>query len=44
MKKKDSLTVKILKPKKQTVDFILRFSQSLAALKMPKTTFLVSKN
>lgn len=42
MKKNDSLKVKTLKPKKQTIDFLLNFSKSLEIVK--SKNYPVSKN
>lgn len=44
MKKNNILSVKVLKPKKQTIDFLLKFSQSLAVVETAGKNFLVSKN
>jgi len=44
MKKNNILSVKVLKPKKQTIDFLLKFSQSLAVIETAGKNFLVSKN
>ena len=44
MKNNDLLSFSTMKPKKQTVDYLLRFSKSLAVLETPKKRFLVSKN
>lgn len=44
MKKNDSLKVKTLKPKKQTIDFLLSFSKSLEIAKGKTANFPISKN
>ncbi|CAI8923185.1 Uncharacterised protein [Chryseobacterium gleum] len=44
MKKNDSLKVKTLKPKKQTIDFLLNFSKSLEIVKSKSKNYPVSKN
>lgn len=44
MKKNDSLKVKTLKPKKQTVDFLLNFSKNLEVIKIKSKNFPISKN
>lgn len=44
MKKNDTLNEKLLKPKKQTVDFLLRFSKSIAVLKTPYKSEVIAKN
>ncbi|SHH82203.1 hypothetical protein SAMN05421866_3890 [Chryseobacterium oranimense] len=44
MKKNDSLKVKTLKPKKQTIDFLLNYSKSLELVKTKSKNFHVSKN
>ncbi|MFN1218624.1 MULTISPECIES: hypothetical protein [Chryseobacterium] len=44
MKKNDSLKVKTLKPKKQTIDFLLNYSKSLEMVKAKNKNFPVSKN
>ncbi|WP_262888175.1 hypothetical protein [Chryseobacterium gallinarum] len=44
MKKNDSLKVKTLKPKKQTIDFLLNFSKSLEIVKSRSKNYPVSKN
>ncbi len=44
MKKNDSLKVKTLKPKKQTIDFLLSYSKSLDVLKIKDKNYPVSKN
>jgi len=44
MKKDDSLKVKTLKPKKQTIDFLLSYSKNLDVLKIKDKNYPVSKN
>lgn len=44
MKKNDSLKVKTLKPKKQTIDFLLNYSKNLNVLKIKDKNYPVSKN
>jgi hypothetical protein len=44
MKKNDSLKVKTLKPKKQTVDFLLSFSKNLEVAKIKNKNYSISKN
>ncbi len=44
MKKNDSLKVKTLKPKKQTVDFLLSFSKNLEIAKIKNKNYSISKN
>lgn len=44
MKKNDSLKVKTLKPKKQTIDFLLNYSKSLELVKTKSKSFPISKN
>lgn len=44
MKKNDSLKVKTLKPKKQTIDFLLNFSKSLEVVKSKSKNYPISKN
>ncbi len=44
MKKNDSLKVKTLKPKKQTIDFLLNFSKSLEIVKSKSKNYPISKN
>lgn len=44
MKKNDSLKVKTLKPKKQTVDFLLSFSKNLEVVKTRNKNYPISKN
>jgi hypothetical protein len=43
MKKNDSLKVKTLKPKKQTIDFLLNFSKSLEIVKSKSKNYPISK-
>ncbi len=44
MKKNDSLKVKTLKPKKQTIDFLLSFSKSIEIVKSKSKNYPVTKN
>ncbi|CAM2774929.1 hypothetical protein CHFL109739_00320 [Chryseobacterium flavum] len=44
MKKNDSLKVKTLKPKKQTIDFLLNFSKNLEIVKSKSKNYPISKN
>ncbi|MBB6333161.1 hypothetical protein HNP24_004185 [Chryseobacterium sediminis] len=44
MKKNDSLKVKTLKPKKQTINFLLNFSKSLEVVKGKGKNYPVLKN
>lgn len=44
MRKNDSLKVKTLKPKKQTIDFLLNFSKNLEVLKIKNKNYPISKN
>ncbi|CAD0222101.1 conserved protein of unknown function [Chryseobacterium sp. JV274] len=44
MKKNDSLKVKTLKPKKQTIDFLLNFSKSLEVVKSKSKNYPILKN
>lgn len=44
MKKIDTLNEKRLKPKKQTIDFLLRYSQSIQVIKLKSKNLIVSKN
>ena len=44
MKKFDTLNEKLLKPKKQTIDFLLGYSRSIEVLKTKTKTHIVSKN
>lgn len=44
MKNNDSLKSKSLKPKKQTVDFLLNFSKSLEVIKVKDSHIHLSKN
>jgi hypothetical protein len=44
MKKNDSLKVKTLKPKKQTIDFLLNFSKSLEIVESKSKNYPISKN
>lgn len=44
MKKFDTLNKKLLKPRKQTVDFLLNFSKSTTVLKTKTKSIVISKN
>jgi hypothetical protein len=44
MKKFDTLNEKLLKPRKQTIDFLLNYSKSLEIMKLKKENILVFKN
>jgi hypothetical protein len=44
MRKNDSLKVKTLKPKKQTIEFLLNFSKNLEVIKTKTKNFPISKN
>lgn len=44
MKKNDTLHANTLKPKKQTVAFLLNFSKSIAVIRTRFKTQVVSKN
>lgn len=44
MKKNDSLKVKTLKPKKQTINFLLNFSKSLEVVKGESKNYPILKN
>lgn len=44
MKKNDSLKTKSLKPKKQTIDFLLSFSKNLEVVKIKNKPIHLSKN
>jgi hypothetical protein len=44
MKKNDSLKVKTLKPKKETIDFLLNYSKSLEIVKTKTKNYPISKN
>lgn len=44
MKKNDTLNEKLLKPKKQIIDFLLSYSRSIAVLKTKSKNQIVSKN
>ncbi|SDJ74352.1 hypothetical protein [Chryseobacterium jejuense] len=44
MKKNDSLKVKTLKPKKETIDFLLNFSKSLEIVKSKSKNYPITKN
>ncbi len=44
MKKNDSLKVKALKPRKETIDFLLSYSKSLEVVKTKTKNYPISKN
>lgn len=44
MKKNDSLKVKTLKPKKETIEFLLSYSKSLEIIKTKAKNYPISKN
>ncbi|MDR6699710.1 hypothetical protein J2W57_003113 [Chryseobacterium ginsenosidimutans] len=44
MRKNDSLKVKTLKPKKQTIEFLLNFSKNLEVVKTERKSYPISKN
>ncbi len=44
MRKNDSLKVKTLKPKKQTIDFLLSFSKNLDVVTTKTRNYPISKN
>ncbi|WP_300690315.1 hypothetical protein [Chryseobacterium sp.] len=44
MKKNDSLKVKTLKPKKQTIDFLLNFSKSIEIVESKSKNYPILKN
>ncbi len=44
MKNIDTLNERLLKPKKQTIDFLLSYSQSIQVLKLKSKIQIVSKN
>lgn len=44
MKKNDILNVKLLKPKKQTIDFLLNYSKSIEVITTAKKSFVLLKN
>lgn len=44
MRKNDSLKMKNLKPKKQTIDFLLSFSKNLEVVKIKNNHIHLSKN
>ncbi|RKS96846.1 hypothetical protein BCF58_3281 [Chryseobacterium defluvii] len=44
MRKNDSLKEKTLKPKKQTIDFLLNFSKNLEVVKTKNKNYPISKN
>ncbi len=44
MKKNDTLSKKLLKPRKQTIDFLLQYSKSIETVKTKTKMVIVSKN
>lgn len=44
MKNNDSLKAKSFKPKKQTIDFLLKFSKNLEVMKVKDSHYHVTKN
>ncbi len=44
MRKNDSLKVKTLKPKKETIDFLLSFSKNLEIVKIKNKNYPITKN
>ncbi|WP_291881299.1 hypothetical protein [Chryseobacterium sp.] len=44
MKKNDSLKVKALKPKKETIEFLLSYSKSLEIIKTKAKNYPITKN
>lgn len=44
MKKNDTLKAKILKPKKQTIDFLLGFSKGIEVMMLKNKSFIITKN
>ena len=44
MKKNDTLNENLLKPKSQTIDFLLSYSKSITVLKTRAKNQIVSKN
>jgi len=44
MRKNDSLKVKALKPKKETIDFLLNFSKNIDVVKTKSKNYPISKN
>ncbi len=44
MKNNYTLNKKLLTPKKQTIDFLIRFSQSIQVMKSKSKNHIVSKN
>lgn len=44
MKANDSLKTKSLKPKKETIDFLLRFSKNLEVVKIKNNLCQITKN
>lgn len=44
MKNIDTLNEKLLKPKKETVEFLLSYSKSIAVLRTKSKNLIISKN
>ena len=44
MKNNNSLLTKVLKPKKQTIDFLLKFSKSIAVVETTNKSFVIIQN
>ena len=44
MKNNNTFFVKVLKPRKKTIDFLMKFSKSIAVLEVTGKNFVVSKN
>jgi len=44
MRKNDSLKVTTLKPKKQTIEFLLNFSKNMEVVKTKSKNYPISKN
>lgn len=44
MKKIDTLNQKLLKPRRQTISFLMSYSSSIDVLKTKSTTLIVHKN
>ncbi|WP_262483854.1 hypothetical protein [Chryseobacterium sp. Leaf180] len=44
MKNNDSLKMKSLKPKKETIDFLLRYSKNIEVVEIKKVRHVLSKN
>ncbi len=44
MRKNDSLKVKALKPKKETIEFLLNYSKNIDVVKTKSKNYPISKN